>query len=405
MRRFHGCREASGFMYQRRRRPRRRHRYVAGVVAVFLLCGFFGTKATEQASSSTIDMTSRSTASKVVWLCRPGLERDPCKASLTTTVVSGIGGKRIVNYQPARHPKIDCFYVYPDISAERGPNANLTVQPQERAIAELEASPFSRDCRVFAPMYRDAIAIDSVRAWNKAYASVLSAWRVYLAKYNDGRGVVLIGHSEGADLLVRLLSKEINPNPTLRGRLVSAILTGTSLNENLVVGPNGAGPFSRVPVCHAPSETGCVIGYNAFTKMPTMGAYFGTPNTKQRGDVELCTNPAALAGGSGALVPMYRVALPTELVAGSVGYDAPMRVIDPPKVTTPWVEFVHDYTGRCARGPHGTDVLIVTATSRAPSLTEVPSTAEGLHVDDPNLALENLVNIVGRESSAYLGAR
>jgi hypothetical protein len=95
---------------------------------------------------------SPAAAAATVWLCRPGLAHDPCTASLETTVVNGTGSKRVADYEPASHPGIDCFYVYPLISLQTTPNTTLHIDPQETAIAELEASPFSRVCRVFAPM-------------------------------------------------------------------------------------------------------------------------------------------------------------------------------------------------------------------------------------------------------------
>ena len=49
---------------------------------------------------------------------------------------------------------IDCFYVYPTVSEQEGPNANLEIEPQEKQIAIDQASRFSQSCRVFAPMYR-----------------------------------------------------------------------------------------------------------------------------------------------------------------------------------------------------------------------------------------------------------
>src|SRR5271156_582887 len=121
-------------------------------------------------------------AAATVWLCRPGLAHDPCTASLETTVVNGTGSKRVVDYEPASHPAIDCFYVYPLVSLQTTPNATLRIDRQETAIAELEASPFSRVCRVFAPM-----------AQQVAYDSVLSAWRDYLAHYNDCGALSLSG--------------------------------------------------------------------------------------------------------------------------------------------------------------------------------------------------------------------
>lgn len=346
--------------------------------------------------------SERSDAAAVVWLCRPGLAHDPCEASLRTTVLTGNAGSKIVDYQQAPHPAIDCFYAYPLVSDETGANANLDIDPQETAIAELEASPFSQDCRVFAPMYREATlsAVNSEQAENVAYDSVVAAWKDYLAHYNDGRGIVLIGHSEGADQLARLLAEQIDHAPGIRRRLVSAILTGA----NLVVGPDGTGPFSNIPACRSDSQTGCVIAYNAFSGSPPTGALFGTPNAGQRGDVELCTNPAALGGGTGRLVSMYRLLLPTQDVAGSLGFG--LGILDPPSVSTPWVEFAQDYAGRCVRGEDGTNVLIIGTTTRAaPTLAPVPDAAWGLHVDDPNLALGNLVDIVQLEARAYQSGR
>ena len=340
----------------------------------------------------------RSDAAAVVWLCRPGLAHDPCQASLRTTVLTGASGSRVVDYQPARHPAIDCFYVYPLVSDQSGANANLDIDPQETAIAELEASPFAQDCRVFAPMYREATlsAVNNAQAENVAYDSVVAAWKDYLARYNHDRGVVLIGHSEGADQLARLLAGPIGDQPGVRSRLVSAILTGA----NLVVGPDGTGPLPDIPACRSDSQTGCVIGYNAFSGPAPAGALFGTPDGGQPDDVELCTNPAALGGGSGPLLSMYRLQLPAQDVAGSLG--AGVGILSPPPVPTPWVEFVQDYAARCVQGDDGTNVLTVTpVTPAAPMLTPSPDAAWGLHVDDPNLALGNLVEIVQQESAAY----
>jgi hypothetical protein len=36
---------------------------------------------------------------------------------------------------------------------------------------------------------------------------VLDAWQTYVSEHNDGRGVVLIGHSQGTDYLKRLIAE------------------------------------------------------------------------------------------------------------------------------------------------------------------------------------------------------
>ncbi len=141
----------------------------------------------------------RSGSAGTIWLCRPGEAPDPCTASLRTTVIGSNGSRHIVDYTPAADPPIDCFYLYPNVSTQETANANLDIDPQETAIAELEASPFSQDCHVYAPMYREDTGRDPLdrSAEQIAERSVISAWHDYLAHFNHGRGFVLLGHSEG----------------------------------------------------------------------------------------------------------------------------------------------------------------------------------------------------------------
>jgi len=339
-----------------------------------------------------------------VWLCRPGLAHDPCTASLKTTEINANGTKQIVNYNPASRPGIDCFYVYPAISNQFTPNTNLHIDPQETAIAELEASPFSQDCRVFAPMYRevtaDYLSTRTARQSEIAYKSVLSAWNDYLAHYNDGRGLVRIGQSEGAQELDPLIATQIDHNASIRDRMVSSILTGW----NLTIGSNGSGPFSKIGPCTSASQTGCVVAYNAFSQPPPPDTYFGLPKPSVIGGVaqhEQCTNPAALAGGSGTLESLYRTQLPTQEVIGGV-IDGIIGSVLPP-TSTPWTEFADQYSAECVDS-NGATVLMVTPMNNAPTLTTFPDAQWGLHVDDPNLALGNLVGLVQSEAMAYIDA-
>ncbi len=94
-------------------------------------------------------------ASPTVWLCRPGQTPDPCAWSRAATAVTGSGATRVVAAPASPSARrFDCFYVYPTVSTEPGTNADLTVQPAERAAAVVQASRFSQHCTVWAPMYR-----------------------------------------------------------------------------------------------------------------------------------------------------------------------------------------------------------------------------------------------------------
>src|SRR5689334_18385523 len=95
------------------------------------------------------------TAPATVWLCRPGVTPDPCNPSQKTARYSPAAQPAgVEDLKAAKHPKIDCFYVYPTVSDQRGLVATRAIDPEERSIALYQAARYSRVCRVFAPMYR-----------------------------------------------------------------------------------------------------------------------------------------------------------------------------------------------------------------------------------------------------------
>src|SRR5204863_542005 len=143
---------------------------------------------------------------------------NPCKRGLKTTLISPSGEKLGVK-NPKTHGrrKVDCFYVYPTVSDQQGQNANLHIDPEERSIALYQAARYSQYCRVYAPMYRQltiggigASPSAAVPALKAAYKEVVAAWKDYLAHFNHGRGVVLIGHSQGSGHLTQLIRTQID---------------------------------------------------------------------------------------------------------------------------------------------------------------------------------------------------
>jgi hypothetical protein len=230
-----------------------------------------------------------------------------------------------------------------------------------------------------------------------AFQSVLAAWKDYLAHDNDGRPFVLIGHSQGAAMLVLLIKQEIDNDPSLRSRLVSAILLGG--NVQVPIGKAVGGSFAHVPGCQSAIETTCVIAYSSFPSTPPAASLFGRPGQgvslqsgqqTAKGEQVLCTNPASLGGGSAALDPEFLTAT---------------IALTRPGVTTPWVEFPNLYQARCASSG-GATWLNVTSTTNAkdlrPRVSEEDGPNWGYHVDDVSLALGNLVADVASEARAYL---
>ena len=174
--------------------------------------------------------TARTAPDTQVWLCKPGRPGNPCTASLDSTAIGPDGAKTVTKVAPAADPKIDCFYVYPTVSQQTTPNANLDIDPAEVGVVVAQAARYSQVCHVYAPIYRQVpiagLATRNAKAGPIAFQRLLSAWKDYLARYNDGRGIVLIGHSQGAFILRQLISKYIEPDASVRTRIVSAILLG-----------------------------------------------------------------------------------------------------------------------------------------------------------------------------------
>ena len=340
---------------------------------------------------------SAATTPATIWLCRPGLANNPCTPGQQTTRFTPAGQRiGVANARPTRAPSIDCFYVYPTISDQKTPIATRTIGPEERSIALWQAARYSRVCRVFAPLYRQTTVAGLTQRGvvnNRGYADVRQAWRTYLRRYNRGRGVVIIGHSQGTFVLRRLIAREIDGKAVSR-RLVSAILLG----GNVLVrrGSNVGGDFRRIPACRSARQVGCVVAFSTFNQPVPANAIFG--RTTAPGMAVLCTNPAALRGGSGLLDPVF----PTQPFAPGSAIAAGIALLDLPlpQASTPWIEAPGSYRAHCTSG--GAHVLEITARNGAPVPKPSPDPTWGLHLTDANIALGNLTALVSEQARSFV---
>ena len=351
---------------------------------------------------------------EVVWLCRPGEQPNPCHESLETTIYEADGSSRVETPPLPADPPIDCFFVYPTVSSQPGTNANKDKDDELFAIARYQAARFSQQCRVYAPVYRQ-LTLASIFTGSAeqraagveiAYGDVREAWREYLARDNGGRGVVLIGHSQGTRMLRQLVREEIDPDPLARSRLVSALLLG----GNVLVrkGRPDGGDFQKVPACTGQGQTGCVVAFSVFNETPPANARFGRPPSSDTSGVGfpagpdyevLCTNPASLAANAQAPLTTY---VRSEPFPGPIGaalivmYGGP-----PPSAPTPWLQPADRYTGRCA-SEDGANFLLIEPIGSARRLNPSPDAGWGLHLADVNIALGELVALVASQAESYL---
>src|SRR5918994_173116 len=171
---------------------------------------------------------------KIVWLCEPGKRATPCEPSLTTTNYAPSGERLgVQRVRRAARRRADCFYVYPTVSDQKQPQATKVVDAVLRSIALYQAARYSRDCRVFAPVYRQVTIQGLLQPGTvtpemreQGYHDVVEAWHAYLR---------------------RLIREEIDPKASARRRLVSAVLLGG--NVTVRKGSDRGGDFKRVRAC------------------------------------------------------------------------------------------------------------------------------------------------------------
>jgi hypothetical protein len=358
-------------------------------------------------------LAASAASAETTWLCKPGLADNPCTSSEETTVELANGSSFVEHAKPASNPPIDCFYVYPTVSSQFNINATLDINPEETQIAIDQASRFSQTCKVYAPVYPQltlvAIATGNVtpQASLKAYLGVLSAWQEYLAKYNDGRGVVLVGHSQGALVLKQLIKEQIDPNPGLRKQLVSADLLGG--NVLVPKGKTVGGDFQHVPACRFAWQTHCVVAYSSFLKEPPEHALFGrvispllpSPLTEEEASKleVLCVNPSVLFQGDHA-GPLFRY----ESTTPFPGFLGGLGDIHAPEGPTPWVSMPGQYTGQCEHA-NGSSWLQLTdvggSGDKREQVGEPLGPTWGTHLEDVNVALGNLVGLTALQSWTY----
>lgn len=351
------------------------------------------------------------------WLCHPDRD-DACDTNLDTTVVDADGSVEIERPEAADDPAADCFYVYPTVSADTGDYADLRPGPEEEAAARIQAAPFSTRCRVFAPSYRQLTLAglatrlgtggrDAAEEWfAPGYVDVLDAWRHYLANDGEGRPVVLIGHSQGAADLRRLVDEEIDGIPELRDRLVSALLVGWPVA--VADGADAGGDFRDVPICTEDGQAGCVISYSTFraTDTPRSDQLFARIDGPLRA---ACTNPAALGGGDAVLDPSFptpRAGPAPVPFATSVARPFSPDAAAPADVTTPFVTYPDLVSAACVRSGEF-DYLAVTvdADPGDPRTDDIGGDIDvpgfGLHMVDLNVAMGDLLETVDAQIATH----
>jgi len=359
------------------------------VALVLVGCTRGGTSAPLPASSSP---------PATAWLCRPDLPSDACRsADLSATELRSDGSRVVVSHLPAERPRVDCFYVYPTVDLELVPgnHRDFSDVRRMRNTTIAQAARFTEACAVWAPLYHQVTLGTYLqpkpmleRGLATAFADVERAFAEYLAHGDPTRKIVLIGHSQGGEMVIRLLRRFFEGNAAMRARLLLAMPIGAEVD--VAAGRVSGGTFADLPVCTRPNETGCIVAYRTHAAGEVVDPDRWAPPS---GRETVCVDPSALDRDPAA--------------DGGPEFRGVTRGVS--DVTTPFVVVPDFYVARCVRGPGGYGYLEASPQPMAgdPRLSPVDLRDRrfrfgklGLHVLDMQLAQGDLVDMVTRRAAA-----
>jgi hypothetical protein len=389
--------------------------------ALMLFAGLIGPSASAQApappaAQPAAEVKPNDYTDEKAWLCRPGRKGDACDIDLTTTVVAADGTMTRETWAADPKAPIDCFYVYPTISTDTTDNSDMNADPAEVNVVAQQFARFGSRCRTFAPIYRQ-LTLAGLRkqlagprfAFEKGvqYDDVRDAWRSYLQRDNNGRGVVLVSHSQGSFILTELLRQEIEGKPVQK-QLVSALILGATLETP--TGKAVGGALKVIPLCRKPGQIGCVVNFSAFRSdvLPPANTRFG--KAASPGMSGSCTNPVTLGEGSAPL-RAYLSATGRTITGTTPSQPwATGKTVDTPFVSVPGL-----LTAKCATNEHATYLEVTVNADKAdPRVDDIvgdlgmrakPLADWGLHLVDVNLVMGNLLDLVGQQTKTYLARK
>ena len=165
---------------------------------------------------------------------------------------------------------VDVFLICPTVDTRSETNATeLSDKLKAKFLyaLDMERGIYEETGRLYAPYYRqmsmNAYKLPEAErqtARALAYSDVSAAFRWYLDHENGGRGLILAGFSQGADLCLELMKDYFGGTGAearaLRGRLIATYAIGWSVTEELTAA------YPQIVPATGETDTGVVVSFD-----------------------------------------------------------------------------------------------------------------------------------------------
>jgi Protein of unknown function (DUF3089) len=193
------------------------------------------------------------------------------------------------------HPTTDLYGLGGNANIEKDKLNNIT----DKTAVKYQASVFNGSCKVYAPRYRQAAlhnffkknSAEAQESFDLAYSDVKKAFEYYLEHYNNGRPIVIAGHSQGSKHAARLLQDFFDGTP-LQQQLVLAYVIGF---------PTRADQFQFLKVSTDSNDVGGIVSFSTFGMDPPLDRLLNDYNGA------ICVNPLSWTADKEFIAAKYHL--------------------------------------------------------------------------------------------------